>query len=129
MVIVGPFPFGDVCRGQGIRLTNLLPGKQQMNGVPRITIGAVDEAGHVHHRGVHEPDRFQRRFDGLEVAAPHEDVHVLRVPHGGTVHPRHPRGHGVATGHGIRDAGPFQGGGRSQRSFADGLHGFDHPLP
>jgi hypothetical protein len=74
-------------------------------------------------------DGLEGRLDGVKIRPADEDVDILRVSHGGTVYSRHPGRHGVAAGNGVRDAGPFEGGGGSQGTFTDRLHGLDHPLP
>ena len=128
-VIVGGHGFAHVGRRQWIRLPNLLAREQKMDCVARAAVGAVDEADDVRYRPLHEACCFEGHCDGRQVAAAHEEVDVLRVPHGRTIHSCHSRSHGVAAGHGVGDSSFLERRGSPQCPVTNGLHSFDHALP
>jgi hypothetical protein len=74
-----------------IRLADFFVGEQQVHGIPRTPLRAVDEADHVHHRRPHEPHALQRRgcpqrpvtngLRGLDHSLPGEIVKSMAIMH------------------------------------------------
>jgi hypothetical protein len=75
-----------------------------------------------------EPGPLQSGLHGGKIGPPDQDVHILRVPHRGLVHGRHPRRHRIPPDHGVLDTRRPQRRARLDQTLTDVFHGIHHPL-
>jgi hypothetical protein len=102
--------------------------EEDVDRVPSPRLRAIQEHVHASDVAVGEAGALQGSTRGLKVAAPDDDVHVLRRPGRGNVHAGDPGRNGVAAGDGIGNAGSIQRGGGTREAVADPFHGVDHPF-
>ena len=83
--------FSNIWVGDRFVRADLLVCEDDMNALPSLGIGAVEE----HETGrmpLNESNRLQSRPDAIEIPSAHENVHVLRIPNRRLIDRRHPRG-------------------------------------
>ncbi len=111
---VGYFRFGDIGVGQRLMRTDFFTGEDNMNGIPRFRLGAVEKKVHPRAVAIDKVGFFQSFFHRFQVGAADEDVHIARIARGGFIDARHPSRNRVPAGHSVSDAGPLQGRRRPQ---------------
>jgi len=92
-------------------------GEKDVDRLPGLSFGDVDEDVDPEREGVDEADRLEGGFDGVEVGPGDKEINVNRRPHRRRIDPRHPGRHGMTADDRVGDPPGLERRHRAAESF------------